>query len=71
MKLRAGYGYWAIDYYPIGGDFRRAPKDQDCEVADIEPLERPYKGATHKGWITLPGVKHRVGAAFNLEHCTP
>ena len=69
MKLKAGFGYWAIDYYPIGGDFRRAPKTADLELDGVEQLDRPFKGATHHGWVSLPGIKARHAAAFNIAHC--
>jgi len=68
MKLRAGHGYWCVDYYPMGGDFRRAPKGVDCELVDVEQLERPYKGCTHKAWIQIPGQKIRHSAVFCIAH---
>lgn len=54
MKLKAGYGYWEIDYYPIGGSFHRAG-NEGLELKQITGhFDKYYKGANVKA-ITVDG----------------
>ncbi len=43
LKLKAGYGYWETDYYPIGGCFRRAGNDGKYIVEVLRTFPN-YKG---------------------------
>ena len=43
IKLKAGYGYWETEYYPIGGCFRRAGDDGKAIIEVIRTFP-PYKG---------------------------
>jgi hypothetical protein len=66
MKINPGCGYWDITQYPIGGCFRRVPKNSEgLIITDIVPLDRPYRGCTHQGLTEDSKV------AFNLEHTSP
>ena len=45
MKLKAGYGFWALGYYPLGGEFHRAG-DHGLEIKQItRHYEKYYHGA--------------------------
>ena len=47
MKLKAGYGYYDLKYYPIGGSFRRAG-ELGVEIDDttMEKLFKSCHGCT-------------------------
>lgn len=47
MKIKAGFGYWDVSRFPIGGDFCRAP-DSGVDVAEIIEEFKPYKGCNIK-----------------------
>ena len=42
-KLKGGYGYWVTDHYPIGGCFKRAPKNGKEIIAVLRTFQQ-YKG---------------------------
>lgn len=46
--IKAGYGYWETDRYPIGGCFRRAPSGGEgiVEVLRTFPI---YRGVSEEG----------------------
>lgn len=48
MKIKAGYGYWETDYYPIGGSFRRAPEG-GLDIAEVLRTFPRYQGANTEG----------------------
>jgi hypothetical protein len=43
LRLKAGYGYWQTDYYPIGGCFRRAGNDGK-EISEVIRTFPNHKG---------------------------
>ena len=65
MKLKAGTGYWSTEYYPIGGCFKRAPRDQDIEITNAEPMDTPFQGSNYTGLIDGKPV------AFDINYTTP
>jgi len=43
IRLKANYGYWRTNHYPIGGDFRRASVHGEIITRIIRDIDPPYK----------------------------
>ncbi len=61
--IKPGYGYWDTTYYPIGGKFCRAPKNNGVPIEAITDMETPYKGCDATA-VTTDGRN----VAFNKQH---
>lgn len=63
MKLKEGHGYWSIEHYPIGGDFKRAKKG-GLELKDALEFLTPKVGGCN-----VIGYTHdNKRIAFTYDH---
>lgn len=68
MILKPGYGYWDTTAYPIGGNFRRAPKSgKGIEFKVTEVMPKPFKGCNIKGEIISGADGKKL--ACDSNHC--
>jgi hypothetical protein len=63
MRIKAGYGYWKTDSYPIGGCFARAG-ESGVEIARITREFKPSVKGCNREALTTMGEK----IAFHTEH---
>lgn len=69
-SLRPGFGYWNVTRHPIGGDFRRCPREGVTPiVTNIEPLRASFRGATHKGQVGAMRVAFSLNALALCRVC--
>lgn len=59
--IKAGYGYWEVDHYPIGGCFRRAASGGE-PIVEVLRSFKVYRGANEEG-RTADGRK----VAYNAD----
>ena len=64
MKLKAGYGYYDLKYYPIGGSFHRAGS-LGIDIDTVKKLTLSCHGCT----ATAIRTDTQTEIAFNLNHC--
>ena len=65
LTLKPGYGYWDTTAYPIGGNFRRAPKSEGITFEVTKELPKATHGANIVG--TIVGTDTKI--ACDSQHC--
>lgn len=58
--LKSGFGYWCLDVYPKGGDFKRAPADLPFTVERVTDMYRDGSPREYVGKVIRNGKTQSV-----------
>ena len=62
--IRPGCGYWQIDDYPIGGSFRRTPRDG--QLLFLKDLSDPVESIKGKMILATTSDGRRIAVSPSL-----